>query len=240
MGAMLAASSASLIARSRPKIRAIAFDAFVLFDPSAVMQAARSIMGGQAEAFLTTAQMKLFAYSWFYTSAGRYKSFELLAADAFRFAASIARLDLSTSQLNSLVAAYSKLRVWPDVPAALQLLRQRGLRLALLSNLSEEALRSNLRQDGIADQLEFVLSTDKVQQFKPASEAYRLGVDAFGMRAEQIGFAASAGWDASGATWFGYPTVWVNRSGASPEPAHASAMISARGMDGVLRLAIAS
>jgi len=28
---------------------------------------------------------------------------------------------------------------------------------------------------------------------------------------ENITFAAFGGWDAAGAKWFGYPTVWVNR-----------------------------
>ncbi len=28
---------------------------------------------------------------------------------------------------------------------------------------------------------------------------------------------AFAGWDAAGAKWFGYPTFWVNRAGASRE-----------------------
>ena len=56
-----------------------------------------------------------------------------------------------------------------------------------------------------------ILSTDKVQTFKPDPRAYQLGVDAFGLQKEEIAFAAFASWDAIGAKWFGYPTVWVNR-----------------------------
>ena len=41
--------------------------------------------------------------------------------------------------------------------------------------------------------------------------AYQMAVDAFGLKREAILFAAFAGWDASGAKWFGFPTVWVNR-----------------------------
>ena len=31
--------------------------------------------------------------------------------------------------------------------------------------------------------------------------------------AEQILFVSSNGWDAIGATWYGYTTLWVNRHG---------------------------
>jgi 2-haloacid dehalogenase len=64
---------------------------------------------------------------------------------------------------------------------------------------------------------EHVLSTDQVQTYKPAPRAYQLGVDALGLEREQILFAAFAGWDASGAKRFGYPTFWVNRLDAVPE-----------------------
>ena len=34
---------------------------------------------------------------------------------------------------------------------------------------------------------------------------------------EDILFVSSNGWDAIGATWFGYTTLWVNRAGAPLE-----------------------
>jgi 2-haloacid dehalogenase len=38
-----------------------------------------------------------------------------------------------------------------------------------------------------------------------------MGLDGFKLEKAEIVFAAFAGWDASGAKWFGYPTFWVNR-----------------------------
>jgi 2-haloacid dehalogenase len=64
-----------------------------------------------------------------------------------------------------------------------------------------------------------------------------MAVDKLRLSARSIGFAASAGWDASGAVWFGYRTAWVNRNNSPREPAHAPPDIVSRGMDGVLRLA---
>ena len=52
---------------------------------------------------------------------------------------------------------------------------------------------------------------------KPDPRAYQMGPDAFGLPLREIGFCASAGWDAAGAKWFGYPTFWLNRTGQAPE-----------------------
>ena len=40
---------------------------------------------------------------------------------------------------------------------------------------------------------------------------------ALGAAARDILFVSSNGWDAIGATWFGYTTLWVNRGGAPLE-----------------------
>jgi 2-haloacid dehalogenase len=44
-----------------------------------------------------------------------------------------------------------------------------------------------------------------------------MALSAFGLRKEEIAFAAFGGWDAVGAKWFGYPTFWVNRAHAVTE-----------------------
>jgi 2-haloacid dehalogenase len=44
-----------------------------------------------------------------------------------------------------------------------------------------------------------------------------MATDAFGLKREEIGFVAFAGWDVAGAKWFGYPTFWVNRLDAPAE-----------------------
>ena len=61
------------------------------------------------------------------------------------------------------------------------------------------------------------LTTDRVRLYKPSPHAYQMGVDAFKLKREEIAFAAFGGWDAAGAKWFGYPTVWINRTNAPVE-----------------------
>jgi 2-haloacid dehalogenase len=89
-------------------------------------------------------------------------------------------------------------------------------------------LRANMRRVNIEHFFEAALSTDRVRAFKPAPEAYRLGVEAFGLRKEEVAFAAFAAWDAAGASWFGYPTAWVNRLGQRADTFGASPTVVGR------------
>jgi 2-haloacid dehalogenase len=100
---------------------------------------------------------------------------------------------------------------------ALTRLREAGIRMAFLSNLTSAMLDAAVKNAGLEDFFEDHLTTDTVRVFKPDPLAYRMAVDAFGFKREEIVFAAYAGWDAAGAKWFGYPTFWVNRAGAAVE-----------------------
>jgi 2-haloacid dehalogenase len=103
------------------------------------------------------------------------------------------------------------------VPEALRSLKAAGIRLAFLSNFSRRILEAGIKTASLELMFEHLLSTDNVGQFKLASQAYQMAVDTFGMPREAIVFAAFAGWDAAGAKWFGFPTVWVNRLSSPAE-----------------------
>lgn len=229
-------AAAPSIARTTGRVSAIAFDAFVLFSPAEIVRRAVEMVGTSADAFVASATARLFSYTWLYTSAARYIGFEELARDAFGFTASASGLNIGGSQLDRLVEGYSSLEAWPDVAVVLHSLRQRGVRLAVLSNLPRHSLESSLRSARLRDHFEKVLSTDEARRFKPAPEAYALASSRLGLPKRWIGFAASAAWDAAGATWFGYPTVWVNRSHAPSEEPQSRSLIVTSDMEGVLEL----
>jgi 2-haloacid dehalogenase len=127
------------------------------------------------------------------------------------------KIELSPEQRDRLMQTYLELKAWPDVSSALRQLRDAGLRMAFLSNFTAPMLDAAIRNSGLEGLFEDHLSTDRVRAFKPDARAYQMGLDAFGVRKEEIVFAAFAGWDAAGAKWFGYPTFWVNRANAPVE-----------------------
>ena len=218
-------------------LRAIAFDAFPIFDPRGIAALARERLGEKGDSLVTAWSAKLFGYGWLETAASRYTNFTTLADAALRFSAEAMGLALDDATRHALVDRYDALDLWPDVKPALARLRAAGLRLVFLSNLTEATLRANIARNGIGDLFEAVLSTDRVRAFKPAPRAYHMAMDVLHLPREAIGFAAFGGWDAIGATWFGYRTAWVNRAGAPAEPLDAKPAFASRGMEGVLALA---
>jgi len=80
-----------------------------------------------------------------------------------------------------------------------------------------------------------VLSTDRIRTHKPDPRAYQMAMDALKLPREGILFAAFAGWDAAGARWFGYPTIWVNRLDLPAEELGISPDATGRDLTDVVR-----
>lgn len=218
-GAAAGAFLAPLAATAAParRLRAVAFDAFPIFDPRPVFALAETLFPGRGAELGNAWRTRQFEYQWLRALGGRYADFRQTTEDALAFAARQLRLELPAQKRAPLVNAYLGLKAWPDVPASLSTLRAKGIRLALLSNMTPSLLEAGIRSADLGGVFEHVLSTDAVRTYKPDPRAYQLGLDAFRLEREEILFAAFAGWDAAGAKWFGYPTFWVNRAGAPGE-----------------------
>ena len=197
-------------------IRAVAFDAFPIFDPRPVFSLAEKVFPGRGAELAGAWKARQFEYQWLRALGGRYADFWQATEDALTFAARSLQLELTAGQRGQLMNAYRDLRAWPEVRAALVRLKKAGLRLGFLSNMTPAFLDAGIRSAGLDGMFEHVLSSDAIRSYKPDPRAYALGTKAFGLAKEEILFAAFAGWDAAGAKWFGYPTFWVNRAG-SPE-----------------------
>lgn len=225
---------AALRARS-VGIRAVAFDGFAVFDATAVIAAAEAMVPGKGRELVTAWRSRHFEYQWLRTLGGQYADFQRTADDALAFAASALRLNLTAADRDRLVQAQADLRPWNDTADAVRELRASGLRLALLSNMTERMLTDGLRRAGLADSFELVLSTDRVRAAKPAREAYAMATSAFALTRDEIAFVAFAGWDVAGATWFGYPTAWLNRTDAALEQLAATPRITASELSPIVR-----
>jgi 2-haloacid dehalogenase len=122
------------------------------------------------------------------------------------------KLQLTKPDNDRLMQSYLELKAWPDALAALKGLKASGMRMAFLSNFTAAMLDQAVKNSDLEGVFEDHLSTDRVRVFKPDPRAYGMAISAFGLRKEEIAFAAFGGWDAVGAKWFGYPTFWVNRA----------------------------
>ena len=198
-------------------IKAIAFDAFPIFDPRPVFQLAEEIFPGRGAELSNEWKTRQFEYTWLRTLTGQYADFWHVTQDALVYAGAKLGLELDESKTARLMDSYLTLKAWPDVIPVLRSLQLAGIRLAFLSNFTEKMLRSSVETSGLQGFFEQILSTDRAGAFKPDRRAYQIGLEALKLRKEEIAFAAFAGWDAVGAKAFGYPTFWVNRAAAAPE-----------------------
>ena len=196
---------------SKSRIKAIAFDAFPIFDPRPVFALVEKLLPGKGAELSNEWRTRQFEYTWLRVAAQRYVDFWQVTRQALEFAAEKLNLKLTLDQRNELMNAYLGLKTWPDVIPALATLKDSGFRLALLSNFTFGMLEAHIKSAGLSGFFELVLSTDRAKTYKPDPRAYHLGTDTLKLEREEILFVAFAGWDAAGAKLFGYPTFWVNR-----------------------------
>ncbi len=204
-------------AGGKTNIKAIAFDGFPIIDPRPVFANLEEMFPGKGQELGNLWRTRQFEYGWLRTLGRRYVDFWQVTEESLVFASRARGINLSAAQRDRLMQSWLGLTAWPDVAPALKRLKEAGIRVAFLSNLTEAMLDAAVKNSGLEDFFEPHLSTDKVQAFKPDPRAYQMGVDAFRLEKEEIAFAAFAGWDAAGAKWFGYPTFWVNRANAPAE-----------------------
>ncbi|HRP76421.1 MAG TPA: haloacid dehalogenase type II [Rhodocyclaceae bacterium] len=204
--------------KNAPRIRAVAFDAFgTLFDVYSVGALAEQLFPGKGEALSALWRLKQIEYTFLRTLSGRYKPFLEVTEDGLVFAAHKLGIDISAAQRRTMMNQYACLSPFPENLEALRTLRSIGVPMAVLSNGTPKMLDVAIKSAGMSGLFDHVLSVDAVRQYKTSPAAYQLGPDAFGCAAREILFVSSNGWDAAGATWFGYTTFWINRSGQPPE-----------------------
>lgn len=203
--------------RTISKIKAIAFDAFPIFDARPVFALAEQLFPGKGTELSNVWRTRQFEYQWLRALSQQYANFWRVTEDSLIFAAEFLSLDLTPAKREKLMGAYLQLRAWPEVPIALHTLKSAGIQLAFLSNATANILECGIKNSGLENVFDHVLSTDKLKTYKPSPRAYKLAIDAFAMRKEEVLFVAFAGWDAAGAKSFGYPTFWVNRLNSTTE-----------------------
>ena len=204
--------------RPRSTPQAVLFDAYgTLFDVYSVGLLAEQLYPGFGERIAQIWRDKQIDYTRLITMSGgdgrHYRPFWDLTRAGLRFAALRLNLTLTPEAEAQLMNQYLHLSAFPENREVLQSLRARGIRTGILSNGDPDMLAVAVKSAGFTDLVDPVLSVHGVRRFKTDPAAYALGPQSLGLAARDILFVSSNGWDAIGATWFGYTTLWVNRAG---------------------------
>lgn len=195
--------------------KAVLFDAYgTLFDVYSVALLAEQLFPGQGQPLSVLWREKQIEYTRLVTTSNdgaHYRPFWELTRAGLRYACKRLGLDLTAEREQQLMNQYRHLSAFPENREVLQVLRTRGIPTGILSNGDPEMLGIAVRSAGLEGLLDHVISVDGVRRYKTHPDAYRLGVQALKKPAGQVLFVSCNGWDALGATWFGYRTLWVNR-----------------------------
>ncbi|MBV2142616.1 haloacid dehalogenase type II [Falsochrobactrum sp. TDYN1] len=193
------------------------FDAYgTLFDVHSAVRRHEDKAGPDGRAFSELWRAKQLEYSWILSLMGTYSDFWKLTEEALDFA--FARYpSVDPALRNDLLDAYWNLDCYPEVPAALKSLRNRGARLAILSNGSPAMLEAAVKSAALDVLLDDVISVDAVKRYKTAPAAYELVTLQWRLYPSAISFQSSNRWDVAGAARFGMRAVWINRSGQPDE-----------------------
>ena len=197
--------------------RVVVFDAYgTLFDVASAAERAGDALGSRWRPLAETWRAKQLQYTWLRSLMGRHADFWQVTGDALDF--SLASLGIDDPRLRRrLMDLYERLDAYPEAREVLATLRSRGLQLAILSNGAPAMLEAAARSAGLADLLHAVLSVESVGVYKPAPQVYALATGHFQVAPAEITFVSANGWDAHGASAFGFRVAWCNRAGQPAE-----------------------
>lgn len=152
------------------------------------------------------------------TAAQAYRDFAHLGAACARQVAMANGTPLSDAAISQVGATMRALPAYPEVPAALAALRERGHRLVALANSPQAVVQRQLEHAGLGTLFDGVYSAEQAHALKPAPAAYHLVLQAEGVTADQAVMVAAHDWDIAGAQATGMRTVFVARGGRMPLP----------------------
>ena len=207
-------------------IKVVIFDAYgTLFDVYAISALAERLYPSQGAAISTLWRDKQIEYTRLISlsdphnpsGSRHYLSFWELTRLSLRYTLARLKLVLTSEYEEALMGQYAHLTAFSENLGVLQTLKAKGFATAILSNGNPEMLDSAVMSAGMNGLLDYVISVDDIKQFKTSPSSYALVTKYFPVKNDEILFVSSNAWDALGATWHGFTTLWVNRQGLPHE-----------------------
>jgi 2-haloacid dehalogenase len=147
-----------------------------------------------------------------------YSDFGKIGGAALEMTAERQGVILSDEDKRQILGGMRGLPPHPEVAESLSRLRDAGLRLATLTNSTQQVAEAQMDNSGLRGYFEQLLSADTVRRLKPAPEPYRMAAEALGVDVDQIRLVAAHAWDVAGALRAGCAAAFVARPGMVLDP----------------------
>lgn len=195
----------------------VVFDVIeTLLDLSPLDKHFRRVFGDKAVRPLWFAQMLQIAMTM--TITGDYQDFSKAADAALEMTAAQKGVRISADDKKAILGEIRQLPPHGDVRPALDALRQRGTRLAALTNSTKKVAQAQLESAKLSDLFEKILSVDEVKRYKPAPETYQYAARELDVETGEILLVAAHSWDVAGAMAAGCRAAFVERPGKALNP----------------------
>jgi 2-haloacid dehalogenase len=173
---------------------------------------------GNPNSFVTWWRRTHFEHSMIDALLGQvHTPYRAIGERAVSFVMDRAGIQHTPEEAHDLVAAIERLKPFPEVPAALDRLRER-YKLVVLSNGDPDMLETARQHHGVA--FDQIISVAVAGAFKPHHATYETAAALVGMPRHQILFVANHAFDCIGAKATGMRTAFIDRRrrpfGATP------------------------
>ena len=201
---------------SRPAV--VLFDSNeTLLDLAALDPAFRAVFGTESARRIWFQHVLTLFLTATITSA--YRPFDQLVDSALEMAAQqLGRDEIPKSARERIRHELQQMPLHADVKPTLDRLRGAGLRVATLTNSTEQAVRTQMETNDAVDLFERLLSADAIERYKPAREAYAYAARELGVAPGEILLVAAHGWDCAGALNAGCRAAFLRRPGQALDP----------------------
>ena len=192
------------------KTKSVVFDAYgTLFDVNSAAEKCKDKIGSKWEAFSNFWRTTQLEYTWLRSLMRRHKNFWEITEDSLDKSMKVFNIDRSMK--NELLSLYKVLSPYPEVKGVLKDLKNKKLKLAILSNGTPDLLNELVKSNKLDNLFDDLFSIEEVKIYKPDPSVYELPIKKYRIKSNEITFLSANTWDVSGGGNFGYNSIWVNR-----------------------------
>ncbi len=192
-------------------IKAIIFDAYgTLFDVNSATEKCKDKIGDKWEDFANHWRTTQLEYTWLRSLMKRHKDFWQVTEDSLD--KSMKTYEIDSSMRNELLNLYKILSPFKEVPEVLNSLKDKNLKLAVLSNGTPSHLNELIKSNNLENIFDDIFSIEEVGVYKPDSKVYDIPIKKYNIKKNEVVFLSANTWDISGGGNYGYNSIWVNRN----------------------------
>ena len=192
-------------------IKAIIFDAYgTLFDVNSAAEKCKDKIGDKWEGFANYWRTTQLEYTWLRSIMKRHKDFWQVTEDSLDKSMKTYKIDFSMR--NELLNLYKILSPFKEVPEVLKSLKDKNLKIAVLSNGTPSLLNKLVKSNNLENIFDDIFSIEEVGVYKPDSKVYDIPIKKYNIKKNEVVFLSANSWDISGGGNYGYNSIWVNRN----------------------------